>query len=169
MIRARGVAESRPDAPVLFFDQFLVREPLVGCVGPLLAHPLVQALGEGLGHPVGQGSHEDRVVVVVGLLEVSGEFSDPDAGRYREGTDVIGESRVVRSDEVGQAAVRTFVGLRLLLAQHVEAQPLARPLFVFEEHDILAVRVRRPEAVDSAVFDEFFVDEAPEQLLPVGE
>src|SRR3954467_2725572 len=103
VLRACGVARSRPDAVVLLGDEPLAVEGLVGGVAPeLLAHPLVQPLGEGLGETVGQRLQQDGAVVVVRLLELRDPVGRAQAGGDRESTDVIAQAGVLRRDEVGQ-------------------------------------------------------------------
>jgi hypothetical protein len=54
---------------------------------------------------------------------------------------VIAQRRADGRDEVGQReqGVRLVLGLRLLLAQHVEAQLLSCARLVGVEHDVVAV------------------------------
>ena len=136
MVRAGGVAERRPDAPELLRRELLARQALLRLV-PGVAHDFVQVLGERLRKPVGEGLDHDRPVVVVLGLVTRGELVravDGDGER----ADVV----AVRADVVGQAAVRTRVAVRRLLAQEAEAAAVC-------ERDVVAVGPRRPPAVDA--------------------
>jgi hypothetical protein len=62
----------------------------------------VQVLGERLGQPVGQGFHQDGVVVVVLGLESQHALGRTETSGDREGADVVGQPTVSGSDEVTQ-------------------------------------------------------------------
>ena len=89
-------------------------------------------------------------------------------GGDRKGADVVADAAVARRDEVGERQVRLAVRHLLLLAQHVEAQDLgAVGPFRAIQHDVVAVGVRRPEAVDAARRDQPLADDAIEQRAGV--
>jgi hypothetical protein len=67
-----------------------------------------------------------------------------------------------RRDVVGEAAARARVGSGRLLAQHREAGPAVHD-------DVVAVRVRGPEAVDPARLQQVARDDLVEQGEPVVE
>src|SRR5688572_13335580 len=70
VIRAGGVARSRPDSLVALLDETLVVERFVWSVAPELpTNPLMQQLGECLREPVCQGLGENRIVIVMSGLE----------------------------------------------------------------------------------------------------
>ena len=92
-----------------------------------------------------------------------------DAGRHCERADVIRHERSHGRDEIGQRSIRFTVRDRLLLAQHVEPRQLVLPGVVLVHHDVVAVRVGRPETVDRARLKPALFDDALEQLLRVLE
>src|SRR5690606_11880912 len=114
VVGAGGVAGGGADAAVLFGDEVVVAERFVLAVAPLDAGALVEALGEGFGEAVGEGFGHDGVVVVVLRLELEDEVLQADAAGDGKGADVVCEPAVLRSDEVGEAAVGTAALLRLL-------------------------------------------------------
>ena len=126
VVGAGRVARRGPDALVALGDEVGVRERLVGRVAPQLApDALVEPLGEGLGQAVGEGLGEDRRVVVVGRLELGDDLVEADAGRDREGADVVGDAGLGRGDEIGEGDVGPAVGLGHLLAERPEGRPRA--------------------------------------------
>src|SRR5581483_1777233 len=116
VVRARGVPERRPDAAVALGDQLFVRE-LAPVLVPLAPCDLVQVLGERLGQAVRERLRNDRAVVVVLGLEAGRELLEAETGGDRERADVV----TVRSDVVGEAAVRPRVAVGGLLSQEAEA------------------------------------------------
>ena len=79
-------------------------------------------LREGLGEAVGERLDHDRVVVVVLRLERGGELVGAEPGGDRERAEVVS----LRSDVVGEAAVRARVAVVGLLAQEAEARALVQ-------------------------------------------
>src|SRR5581483_4303505 len=163
VVGACGVAEGRPDPPVLLRDQLLVRELLPGGVpGP--PHLGVEVLGEGLGQPVGERLDDDRAVVVVLGLEPRGQLVGP-VDADREGADRIAAGRGgvargasgLRGDVVGQAPVGAVVAVVELLPQEAEPGALV-------EQDVVAVRMRRPEPVDAARVQRALADDLVQGL-----
>ena len=124
-------------------------------VAPVEARPLVEVLGERLGEAVGERLGHDRAVVVVLGLEAGGELVRAVDRRRRTRRGVAGGRDVVR-----EAAVRARVAVVGLLAQAREARPVL-------EHDVVAVGVRGPEAVDAARGEQLVADDLVEQLLRV--
>ena len=126
MVGAGRVAGRRSDAAVVFFDESLVGQTLVGGVGPEFApDTLVHTLGECFGEAVGEGLGHDGAIVVVGGLEGGGEFVSTKSGGYDEGPDVVEYAGVAGCDEVGEAEVvpgdaGALVGFVCLLAEEVE-------------------------------------------------
>jgi hypothetical protein len=53
----------------LFCNEILVGEVLAAAVAPFAPRPLVEALCESLGETIREGLDQDRVVIVVLLLE----------------------------------------------------------------------------------------------------
>ena len=136
VVGARGVAEGRPDPAVALRDQLLARRRSIGLV-PLASRLQVQPLRERLCEPVSQRLDHDRPIVVVLGLVAGGQLVravDPDGERA--------EMIIRRGDEVGQRAVRPRVSPVRLLAEHREA-------LAGRKHDVVALGLRGPEAVDA--------------------
>ncbi len=69
---------------------------------PILPRPCVEIGSERLGQPVGERLDQNRVVVVVGLLEASRQLVRAKTRRHREAADVVDDRRVAIGDEVGE-------------------------------------------------------------------
>ncbi len=137
------------NAAIGFADQLLVRQGLVGRIAPeFLAHELMQPLGEGLGDAVGERLDEDRRVIVVGALEALGDQGFLGARRDDEAADVIGKPGLARRDEIGEREIAAAVALHELLAQGEERGEPRVAALVRVERDVVADRIRRPEADD---------------------
>ena len=110
--------------------------------------PFWRHLGEGLGEAVGERLDHDRLVVVVVRLEARGDLVDRRARgdrrrRRRSRRRRLAAARRSRPG-TGSACRRRRVRL---LAQAREARDLARRALVGVDDDVVAVAVRRPEAV----------------------
>ena len=101
VVRARGIAESRANAPEALRDQILLRQRLARLV-PLAAGVLVQVFRERLGQPVRERLHDDRAVVVLLTLEPRRQLVRADPGRDGEGADVVREACVRRRNKISQ-------------------------------------------------------------------
>ena len=135
---------------MLLGDEILDRQRLA-LVAPVLARLRVQVLGERLGQPIGQRLDHDRVVVVVRLLELPRELVGAEARRDRERAEVVRHAALARGDEIGQRQIRLVVGDRSpAAAASAKRVSSARPRVVLVDDDVVAVAVRRPEAVDAA-------------------
>src|SRR5207248_7372216 len=146
-----------PDAAEALGDELVLRSRIARLVPPAPRN-LVQVLGERLREAVGEGLRHDRAIVVVLGLEPGRELVEAVPGGDRECTEMVAG----RGDEVGEAAVRSRVAVRGLLAEEAEAR-----LVVIMDNDIVAVGRRRPEAVDASRGKELPVDDLVEQLLGV--
>ena len=91
MVGLGGITRRRADAAIGLADQLLGRESLVGRMAPkLAAHPRVHRLGERFRQPVAERLHQDRRIVVVGVLEAPRDRLVLDAGGDDEGADIVG-------------------------------------------------------------------------------
>ena len=170
-----------------------MRQLLVRAVAPLASGFGVQVLGRRFREAVGEGLHHDGAVVVVVALELGREGVGPDARGDRERPDVVEPPATARGHEVGERTVGPALGLRFLLAQHRQAQPLgaagryATRRFVhaaawrlqpppfgpaarrvrLEHDDVVAVAHGRPEPVHGAGGQPLLVDDALQQRGPV--
>ena len=126
VVGARWVTGCRPDALVVFFDQFFIAQVFSGCVAPqVTAHPGMHALGKGFGQAVGQGLEHDGAVVVVVIEEVFFFGVHPNTRGDREQTHMVC-ALADGCDKVREATVRVvhtftqrFFGL---LAQAVPSE-----------------------------------------------
>ena len=138
VIGAGGIPERRPDAAEALGDELVLRS-LIARLVPPAPRNLVQVLGERLREAVGEGLRHDRAIVVVLGLEPGRELVEAVPGGDRECTEMVAG----RGDEVGEAAVRSRIAVRGLLAQERETRAVV-------EHNVVAVRVCAPPAVDPA-------------------
>ena len=126
-------------------------------VAPVAPCALVQPFGAGFRKTVGKCLDHDGVIVVVLPFEGAGERLGSKSCRRGERAKEVGEWGFDRRDEVGERQMGCAVGHLLLLPQHRKASracpadlgPDSRPSR-FEDHDVVAAVVRRPEAVDRA-------------------
>ena len=89
--------------------------------------------------------------------------------RHCESTHVVGAAAVYRRHVIGQRT-EVFDAFTLpLLPQHVETSQFLLARVVGVEDDRIAVRVGRPESVNGASRQLFFVDQTFEHLLRVAE
>ena len=109
----------------------------------------MQVLGECFGETVGQRLQHDRVVVVVARLVRRHALVDADAGGDRERAEIVTHARILRCNEVRQAAVELPCGLLRLLAQVVKSHQRVAARFVSVELDVVADRVRGEETDDA--------------------
>src|SRR4051794_24008079 len=102
VIRTRGIPVGRTDAAILLRDQVVVRQALLVAIAPILTSLRVEVFRERLGESIGQRLHHDRVVVVVIAFEAPREIVGTEAGRHREHSEIIRNTALAWSDEVGQ-------------------------------------------------------------------
>ena len=163
MVGTGRIARRRANAAVLLVDQVLVAEPLFGSIAPVLAGDLVQSFGEGFGQPVGQGLGHDRVVIVVVGFELAHQFRHAMPGGDGERAQVVVPAAFQRGDEVGQGVIVLHPLALPLLAQGVEVRQRCLPALVRVEHDVVAQRLGRPEAVHAAGLEQPLFDDLIEQ------
>src|SRR5580658_104304 len=169
MVGTRRIPGRRSDAPVFLLEKLLLRERLALAVAPLVAHALVKALGKGFGQPIGKGLGHDGVVVVVLRLERIAQLLETESGAHREAADVVGQARAFRRYKITERPVRVrlcfFFGL---LAKEPEAveNVLARAVGI--ELDVVSLRVRRKEAIDTSRPESFLRDDVVEQNLSLA-
>ena len=118
--------------------QLLARELRARLV-PLASGDLVQVLREGLRQAVGEGLDHDRAVVVVLGLEARRR------ARRRRGP----PSRRRRRGGRRWAAMKSASEKYGLLVAVVDLLPQHRKADAILQHDVVALRMRRPEAVDA--------------------
>ena len=147
VVGLRRIARRRADAEVLLGDQLLVGERLAGRIAPeLAAHLGVHPLGEGLGQTIRESLREDLRIVVVRPRIGLGDRLLADPGRHREGTDPVLRP-TDRGDEVGERQIGAIRARTAhLLTQGVEGGDLRFPSLLGIDHDVVALRLRRPEA-----------------------
>ena len=136
VVRAGRVAERRPDAAEALGVQVLAASAAASGSNQPRRASQVDVLGERLGEPVGQRLDHDRPVVVVLRLVARRELLGA-VDRDREAAEVVAGRR----DVVGEAAVRARVaGFAVCCRSIGKRTPSV-------EHDVVALGVRRPEAV----------------------
>ena len=161
VVGLRRIARRRADAAVFLADQVLVGEGLVRRVAPeLLAHALVHALGEGLGDAVGQRLDQDRAVIVVRALEALGDAHLLDARPSRR------SRRHSRRRPLSAGATKSErqrfgrpSRFESCWRRPWKVASVSRAALAGEEADVVADRVRRPEAdhrlrVEPALLDD---------------
>mmetsp|Transcript_55188 Transcript_55188/g.146427 ORF Transcript_55188/g.146427 Transcript_55188/m.146427 type:complete len:1471 (+) Transcript_55188:155-4567(+) len=164
VVGLRRVAGRRADALILGLEHVVVRQLLVGRVAPeLLAHLVVQELGKGLGEAVGDGLHHDALVVVVLAAQLGADVLAAEAGRDGERANVVRLARVLGRHEVRERVADGVLAL-LLLAKRVEGAELrARPVGVVHL-DVVADRVRRPDADHAVGLEHLLLDDLFDEL-----
>src|SRR5262249_3668398 len=148
VIGLRRITGRGPDAAVTLLDQILGLQIFIPTVAPLLARALVQQFGEGFGQAVRQRLGHNRVVIVQVTLESGAELFEADARGDGEAADVIDPPALLRSDEVSQRLIVLAGTLFDLLSQRVEDGQNARTIFIGVDLNVVADRIRRPEAVN---------------------
>ncbi len=143
VIRTRRIARRRPDAAILLVDQLLVAQVFVAAVTPFAAHPLVQAFGERLGQAIRERFGHDGVVVVVLGPEAVAQLLQADAARHGEGADVIGQSGILRRDEIGEGPARLAAFSIRLLPQEMESLEHLVARLIRVQFDVVADGVGR--------------------------
>ena len=162
VVRTGRIPKRRTDAAISLGDEVVGREAFLSPVPPLAPRARVQVFGERFGESIRKRLDHDRVVVVEVAFERPHELGHTVAGGHGEGADEVLHAAITGRHEVGERQVGGAAGHLLLLAEHVEAQQVSRCLgaSVFRrrhglvEHDVLALRVRGPEAVDAAGRDQ---------------
>ena len=122
----------------------------------------MHAFGEGLRQTIGQRLAQDRGVIVIGVLEAVGDDILADPRRDHEGADVIRHAGGGRRDEIGQRRVEAAFAFFQLLAQRVEGRDLLASGVVGVDHDIVALRIGRPEPDRRLRGEPFLLDDAVE-------
>ena len=154
-----------------------IRSSLLSCLGRAVAEVAprlrVQILGKRLGQPIGERLDDDRGVVVVLRLEAADEIVDAVPRGDREGADVIDDRRCSTgatksaSERFGLSSAMTScwrsIGKRAISGTGTSGRVPSRWWLV--QDDVVAVAVRRPEAVDAARAEELAADDAVEQRL----
>ncbi|CAM2147891.1 NAD-specific glutamate dehydrogenase [Paraburkholderia tropica] len=174
VVRAGRIAGRRTDARVLLGDQRVVVERLARRIAPqVAAHACVHRLGERFRETVGERLEHDRAVVVVILLELRFLHVHANARGDREHADVVGLARVLRSDEVGETAVRAHHAVHhrthRLLAQIAPRHRDFRARVVGVDLDVVVVDGVRGQERDHAVrLQPAALDQAREHRPGVG-
>ena len=128
----------------------------------------MHALGEGFRQPVGQRLAQDRGIVVVGVLEAVGHHVLADAGRDHEAADVVGDAGRNRRDEIGQREVEATLAFFELLTQGVQRRDRRLACLVRIDEDVVAFRVRRPEADRGLRGEPFLTDDLIQHLARIA-
>ncbi len=123
MVRARGIACSRPDSTILLMDQFLCTQAFFATVTPLIPNPLVQTFSKSFGKTIGEGFGHDGVVVVMLGTEAVAQLLQPDPAGYRECTDVVLQPGFPGRDKVGERPTWLAAFTVRLLAEEMKAFP----------------------------------------------
>src|SRR5690554_3097733 len=170
VVRAGRIAWCRANTPVTFLDQVFIGHLLVIGVTPeLLANPFVHALGKGFRQAVRQGLNHDGAVVVVGILELGGEFVHANAGGDRKATHIITQVRAFRCHEIRQGHHWLARGFLVLLAQVVQDGEFLFAGLVGVHHNIVAPAIGWPEADHATGTDSLLLNHLLEQFLGVVE
>ena len=167
-----GIAGRRPDALIFLRDQFVDGEPFARDIAPeLAANAFVHALGEGFGQPIAERLHHDAPIVV-GLGDVAlDRLFLADARRDGEAPDPVGHFRGLRRDEVGERSVGAVTALVAgdLLAQRVQSGDRRGARIVGIDFDVVADRIRRPEADDGVRANPALRHQSLEHGFGIGE
>ena len=178
MVGAGGVAGGGSNPLVLFSYDRGVVERLVWRVAPILAtHALVQAFGQRLGEPVGQRLDHDRVVIVLGGLELGDLLVESDARSHSEQAHPVTASGVLRCDEIGEGEVRAAVGFHHLLSYGMnggdggggQTVGIRFPGSVPEQDILGAIRVGGEESDHRSRLEPTLLDDPPEHGARVAE
>ena len=157
MIGAGGITGGGPDAAIFLVDHVVDREVFVRAETPLAPDPLVKHLGERFGEPVGDRLGQDRVVIVLIGLERGDQFVASIACGDGERADRVKASRTDRRDIIGQAAEVVLTLPFPLLSEKMESASLRLlPCRLFADDHVVAVGVRREEAINAARREQFF-------------
>ncbi len=120
--------------------------------------------GKGLRTAVRKGLEQDRLVVVVALLQFPGPLLHPVAGGHRKGPEVILLSARHRRHKIGQTAVGLPIRAGRLLPEGVETRPHPLPGVILIEKDIVSFRIggkesHHPPRPDPFSPDDFFQED----------
>ena len=117
----------------------------------------MQQLGERFREPVGESLHHDRLVVVVFGFELGTQLVGAFAGRDAEATEVVGHGLIGATKSASDSVGASSLDARCWRNIGKRSVSLAARL-VFEHDDVVAVRIRRPEAPHAARLERAIVE-----------
>ena len=168
MLRAGRIARRGTNALIIFADQLIVAQVLMGGEAPdHLTHPLMQILGEGFGQTIGHRFNHDLVVIVVLRVIRLRQCVLLKAAGHGESAQIVRLAARLRRDIIRQTVVGEIGFLRLLTQMMADGNHLAAALIAVN-FNIVPDAVGREDAYHTARRQRFLRAEAVQHSVGVG-